>query len=109
MNRKLTAALLVTAAVLTNAAFTVLGTVFNYPDVLKEPTADVLATFRDHQGPVAFWFAVMAVSAALFAPIAIGVGRAVRLAVADVIDVPRLFRGRFGRGGFAFRSRFRAG
>lgn len=86
MNRKLTATLLVAAAVLTNAAFTVLGTVFNYPDVLKEPTTDILAGFRDHQGPVTFWFAVMAVSAALFAPISIGVGRlsthrAMRLAV----------------------------
>jgi hypothetical protein len=75
MNRKLTAALLIAAAVLTNAAFTVLGTVFSYPDVLKEPTADVLASFRAHQGPVTFWFAVMALSAALFAPIAVGVGR----------------------------------
>ncbi len=75
MNRKLTAALLIAAAILTNAAFTVLGSVFNYPDVLKEPTADILIAFRAHQGPVMFWFAVMAVSAALFAPIAVGVGR----------------------------------
>lgn len=75
MNRKLTAALLIAAAVLTNAAFTVLGTVFSYPDVLKESTADILASFRAHQGPVTFWFAVMAVSAALFAPIAVGVAR----------------------------------
>ena len=75
MNRTLTAALLVAAAVLTNAAFTVLGSLFNYPDVLKEPTAAILASFRAHQGAVTFWFAVMAVSAALFAPIAIGVGR----------------------------------
>ena len=86
MNRKLTATLLITAAVLTNAAFTVLGTVFDYPEVLKKPTADILAGFRDHEGPVRFWFAVMAFSAALFGPIAIGVGRlsghrAMRLAV----------------------------
>ena len=39
MSRKVTAALLITAAVLTNATFTVLGMVFNYPDVLKEPAA----------------------------------------------------------------------
>ena len=75
MNRKTTAVLLITAAVLTNAAFTVLGSVFNYPDVLKEPTSEILASFREHQGGVTFWFAVMAVSSALFAPIAIGVGR----------------------------------
>ena len=75
MNRTLTAALLMAAAVLTNAAFTVLGSVFNYPDVLKEPTVDILASFRASQGQVTFWFAMMAVSAALFAPIAVGVGR----------------------------------
>jgi hypothetical protein len=75
MNRKTTAVLLIAAAVLTNAAFTVLGSLFDYPDVLKQPVADILAAFREHQGQVSFWFAVMAVSAALFAPIAIGVGR----------------------------------
>jgi len=86
MNRKLTAALLVAAAVLANVAFTGLGTVFNYPDVLKEPMDDVLAAFRANQGAVTGWFTLLALSAALFAPIAIGVGRlsthrAMRLAV----------------------------
>ena len=86
MNRTLTAVLLIAAAVLTNAAFTVLGTVFNYPDVLKEPAVEILASFRESQTAVSVWFAVMALSAALFAPIAIGVGRlsdhrAMRLAV----------------------------
>ena len=86
MNRKLTAALLVTAAVTTNAAFTALGTVFDYPDVLKQPVDEVLAAFRASQGAVGAWFLVMALSAALFAPIAVGVGRlsasrAMRLAV----------------------------
>jgi hypothetical protein len=75
MNRKLTATLLIAAAVLTTAAFTVLGMVFNYPDVLKEPVEEILAQFRASQNAVVFWFAVLAVSAALFAPIAIGVGR----------------------------------
>ena len=46
MNRKLTAVLLIAAAVVTNVAFTVLGTVFNYPDVLKHPVEEVLAEFR---------------------------------------------------------------
>ena len=41
MNKKLTATLLIAAAVLTNAAFTVLGMVFNYPDVLGEPVDDI--------------------------------------------------------------------
>jgi hypothetical protein len=102
MNRKVTAILLVTAAVLTNLAFTALGTVFNYPDVLKEPVDGVLAAFRDAQTPVTGWFTLMAVAAALFAPIAIGVGRlsthrAMRLAVpvgiaAAVVQVAGLMR-----------------
>ena len=75
MNRKLTAIAIITAAVLTNVAFTVLGQVFNYPDVLKEPNRVVLERFHEHQGSVSFWFTVLALSAALFAPIAIGVGK----------------------------------
>ena len=86
MNNKLTAALLIAAAVLTNAAFTVLGMVFNYPDVLGEPVDDILAAFRASQATVVGWFTVMALSAALLVPIAIGVGRlsthrAMRIAV----------------------------
>jgi hypothetical protein len=75
MNRKLTAALLIAAAVLTNVAFTALGSIFNYPDILKEPTDDILAAFRASQGPIVAWFTVLALGAALFAPIAVGVGR----------------------------------
>lgn len=75
MNRTLTAVLLIAAAVLANVAFTVLGMIFNYPDVLKEPVEDILAAFRASQTAVTVGFAVLALSAALMAPIAIGVGR----------------------------------
>jgi hypothetical protein len=75
MNRKLTAALLILAAVLANVAFTALGSIFNYPDVLDEPAGNVLASFREHEGAVSAWFLVLALSAALMAPIAVGVGR----------------------------------
>jgi hypothetical protein len=75
MNRKLTAALLIAAAVLTTVAFTALGSIFDYPDILKQPTDDILAAFRAAEGPIVAWFTVLALSAALFAPIAIGVGR----------------------------------
>jgi hypothetical protein len=75
MNRKLTAALLAAVAVLTTAAFTALGSIFDYPAVLKEPAGEILAAFRASQGPIVAWFTVLAVSAALFAPIAVGVGR----------------------------------
>lgn len=74
MNR-ITAGLLVLAAVLTNVAFTVLGSVFDYPDVLKQPVDEILEAFRADQGTIVTWFTVLALSAALFAPIAIGVGR----------------------------------
>lgn len=102
MNRKLTAALLIAAAVLTTLAFTALGAVFGYPDVLKEPVDEVLADFRASQGAVTAWFTVLALSAALFAPIAVGVGRlsdsrAMRIAVpvgiaASVVQVIGLSR-----------------
>jgi hypothetical protein len=86
MNKKLTASLLILAAVLANVGFTALGSVFNYPDVLDEPAGRVLTAFRDNQTAVSGWFSVLALSAALLAPIAIGVGRlsskrAMRIAV----------------------------
>jgi hypothetical protein len=75
MNPKLTASLLIAAAVLANVGFTALGSIFNYPDVLDEPAGRVLASFRDHESAVSAWFSILALSAALLAPIAIGVGR----------------------------------
>jgi hypothetical protein len=75
MTPRLTASLLVLAAVLANLAFTALGSIFDYPDVLDEPAGAVLASFRAHEGAVSAWFSVLALSAALLAPIAIGVGR----------------------------------
>jgi hypothetical protein len=86
MNARLTASLLILAAVLANVGFTALGSIFNYPDVLDEPAGQVLASFREHEGAVSAWFSVLALSAALLAPIALGVGRlsskrAMRIAV----------------------------
>jgi hypothetical protein len=102
MNRKLTATLLILAAVLANVGFTALGSIFNYPDVLDEPAGTVLASFRDSQDAVSGWFLVLAFSAALLAPIAIGVGRlsahkAMRVAVpvgitAAIVQVVGLLR-----------------
>ena len=70
-----TAAVMVTAAVLVNVAFTGLGAVFDYPDVLEQPAADVLAAFSGSQLAVTGWFLVLALGAALLAPVAVGVGR----------------------------------
>ena len=54
-----------TAALLAIAGFTALGSVFDYPQILQEPTADILARYRDHPGAVTAWFLVLMVSAAL--------------------------------------------
>jgi hypothetical protein len=75
MTRKLTASLMILAAVLATASFTALGSIFDYPDVLDEPAGSVLAAFREDQTAVGGWFSVLALSAALLAPVAIGVGR----------------------------------
>lgn len=86
MNLRITAVLMIAAAVLVNVAFTGLGAVFDYPDVLKQPPDDVLTSFRDNQSAVVTWFLVLAAGAALLAPIALGVrklsaARAMRWAV----------------------------
>src|SRR4051794_33471113 len=70
-----TAVLMITAAVLLNSAFTGLASVFDYPDVLKQPAGDVLASFRNSQAAVTAWFLALALGAALLAPVAVGVGR----------------------------------
>ncbi|MGD9526953.1 DUF4386 domain-containing protein [Pseudonocardia sp.] len=75
MTPRTTAALMITAAVLVNVAFTGLATVFDYPDVLKHPAADVLASFRATRAAVTGWFLALALGAAMLAPIAVGVGR----------------------------------
>jgi hypothetical protein len=68
-------AALALASGLAIAGFTVLGSVFEYPQILDEPTADILALFREHQAAVTGWFLVLAVSAALMAPAGIWLGR----------------------------------
>ena len=72
---RLAGAALALASALAIAGFTVLGSVFEYPQILEEPTADILALFREHQGAVMTWFLVLVVSAALMAPAGIWLGR----------------------------------
>jgi hypothetical protein len=63
------------AALLAIAGFTVLGSVFEYPQILEEPVADILALYRDHQVAVMTWFGVLVVSSALMAPAGVWLGR----------------------------------
>src|SRR3954452_23099931 len=73
-----TAGLLTSAAVLANLAFTMLGSVFDYPDVLRRPAPEILDAYREHQAAVSVWFGVLALSAGLLAPSSLAVGRLVR-------------------------------
>ena len=72
---RVAAASLASASLLAIAGFTVLGTVFKYPQILEEPTRDVLSLFRENQTSVTTWFLVLVVSAALMAPAGLALGR----------------------------------
>jgi len=73
--RRVAAVLMVIAVVLANVAFLGLGSVFNYPDVLQEPADEILAEFRDNEAAIITLFVLLAISAALLAPIAVLLGR----------------------------------
>lgn len=102
MLQRVTGALIVSAVLLTNLAFVVLGSTFDYPDVLTQPTQSVLARFTEQRAEVSFWFAVLAVSAGVLAPVSvllgrIVTGRAMRVAVpvgvaAGVVQLVGLLR-----------------
>jgi hypothetical protein len=69
------AAALALASALAIAGFTALGSIFQYPQILEEPTGDILALYREHETAVCAWFGVLVVSAALMAPAGIWLGR----------------------------------
>jgi hypothetical protein len=73
--RRLVASAMVGAALLATAGFSWLGAVFDYPAVLDEPTADLLAAYRQDQAAVTVGFALLFVAAALLAPIGLLLGR----------------------------------
>ena len=73
--RRLAAAAMTSAALLAIAGFTALGSVFDYPQILQEPTSDILALYREHATSVSGWFLVLVVSAAMLAPAGILLGR----------------------------------
>jgi Domain of unknown function (DUF4386) len=72
---RIAAVLMVVAVVLANVAFLGLGSVFDYPDILQEDADEILAEFRDDEGTIIALFVILALSAALLAPIAILLGR----------------------------------
>ena len=67
--RKLTGILLIVTPILLNILFTLLGMMFEYPDILRMPTGDVLARFQaGGSGLIAIWYA-MTITTAFFIPI----------------------------------------
>lgn len=74
-SRRFAVTLLVLAVVLANVAFLGLGSIFDYPDILQQPAAEVLAAFRADEAAIIALFATLALSAALLAPIALLLGR----------------------------------
>ena len=70
-----TASLLIAGAVTVNLAFLGLGSVFDYPDVLNQPPADVLVRFHENPWVIGGLFLLLAAGAALLAPIAVAVSR----------------------------------
>ena len=72
---RIAAVLMVAAVVLANVAFLGLVSVFNYPDILQEYADEILAAFRDDEGAIIALFVILALAAALLAPIAILLGR----------------------------------
>ncbi|OLR94007.1 DUF4386 family protein [Actinokineospora bangkokensis] len=63
--------LMIGGAVAANAAFAVLGPLFDYPDVLGRPAPEVLDRFHGRPVPIAAAFLLLAAGAGLLAPIAL--------------------------------------
>jgi hypothetical protein len=63
------------SALLAIAGFTALGSLFDYPDILKEPTTEILAAYSRNPVAISAWFAVLMIGAALLAPVGIALGR----------------------------------
>lgn len=89
MTSAIAAVLLIVVPIGFNAAFAALAARFDYPDILRRPTTEILEKFRaGGAGLVLLWWA-FAMTAALLAPLAIllsvsldGIGPAVTVAIA---------------------------
>jgi uncharacterized protein DUF4386 len=75
-DRRLVAALLILVPVAFTVCFTLLQLRFEYPDILRQPTADILTKFQaGGSSLVAVWYA-LTLTALLFIPIAVLLHRA---------------------------------
>jgi hypothetical protein len=92
--RRLAGLLLVLVPVIFSVCFTLLQMLFEYPNILRQPTADVLAKFQaGGSGLIAVWY-TLTLSAVLFIPLVVLVHRlletqetSVALSVATVFGI----------------------
>jgi Domain of unknown function (DUF4386) len=68
--------LLLALPVAFNVAFGVLAATFDYPDILRRPTHEVLARFREGGTKLLLWWWIFALTAAALAPLAVLVAQA---------------------------------
>ena len=59
-----------------NVAFGVLAATFDYPDILRRPTQEVLARFREGGTKLLLWWWIFAMTAAALVPLAVLLARA---------------------------------
>jgi hypothetical protein len=67
---KLAGAFMIGGAALANVGFLLLGSRFDYPDILQRPAAEVLGRFEADAAAIAALFLLLALGAALLIPIA---------------------------------------
>jgi hypothetical protein len=71
LTQRLSGLALITLGIGLNIPFAILGATFDYPDILRQPTADVLLRFHAGGAPlIATWYAFTA-AALLFVPVAV--------------------------------------
>jgi hypothetical protein len=79
--------LLLALPVAFNVAFGALAATFDYPDILRRPTHEVLARFREGGTALLLWWWLFALTAAALAPLAVLVTRALGDADATLLAV----------------------
>jgi hypothetical protein len=56
MKQRAAAGMMTGAAALAIAGFTALGSIFNYPQILKATTPEILDSYRESQTAITGWF-----------------------------------------------------
>jgi hypothetical protein len=79
--------LLILVAIGFNAAFALLAARFDYPDILRQPTADVLAKFRAGGTPLILLWWAFALAAVLMVPLVVLLSRAIEDADRTLVAV----------------------